>query len=223
MGKLIVFEGIDGSGKSTQFRLLCQRLRQEGTDFQNLTFPQYDEPSSTLIRMYLSGRFGEDPGRVNPYAASSFFAADRYASYVSKWGAYYRDGGVIVTDRYTTSNAIHQACKLTGEDRREYFRWLYDYEFARMGLPAPDLVIYLHTPLEVCIRRMRLREQQTHTSADIHEKNNDYLRTCYACGLEATAFYGWQVAESMDGDRERPVEQVAAQIYAMVRAALNGA
>ncbi|MBQ8975279.1 MAG: deoxynucleoside kinase [Oscillospiraceae bacterium] len=216
MGKLIVFEGIDGSGKSTQFRLLCDRLRDEGVDFQSITFPQYSEPSSALIRMYLAGQFGEDPSAVNPYAASSFYAVDRYASYVSKWGRYYKSGGVIITDRYTTSNAIHQGGKLTGGKRREYFRWLYDYEFERMGLPRPDKVLYMRSPIEVCEKRMRLRESQTNTSADIHEKNSAYLRKCHDCALEAADFYSWDTVDCMRGAVERTPEDIAGQIYDMV-------
>ena len=220
MGKIIVFEGIDGSGKSTQYGLLCRTLEQEGIRFRSLTFQQYDEPSSTLIRMYLSGQFGSDPGSVNAYAASSFFAADRYASYVDKWGEYYGQGGLIVTDRYTTSNAIHQACKLCGAEREEYFRWLYDYEFTKMGLPAPDMVIYLQSPVELGISRLRSREAQTHTTADIHEKDDAYLRKCHDCGLEAARHYGWRIVEALSGDRPRTEQEIAQEIVGLVREAL---
>ena len=107
MGKLIVIEGTDGSGKSTQFRLLTERLAGEGREFRQLVFPQYAEPSSALIRMYLAGEFGTNPSDVNAYAASTFFAVDRYASYKKVWGKWYEDGGLVVSDRYTTSNAVH--------------------------------------------------------------------------------------------------------------------
>ena len=216
MGKLVVFEGIDGSGKSTQFKLMCSRLAEQGEDFRNLTFPQYSEPSSALIRMYLSGEFGSDPNSVNPYAASSFFAVDRYASYVKTWGEYYKSGGTIITDRYTTSNAIHQASKLPQGQRQEYFRWLYDYEFKYMQLPEPDCVIYMSTPIEVSVRRMRLREQHTHTHADIHEQDNSYLKKCFDCGLEAAEFYGWQKIDSVQDGKEKTVEQIHAEIYSII-------
>ena len=111
MGKLIVIEGTDGSGKSTQFQLLTQRLENENRQFQRLVFPQYSEPSSALIRMYLGGEFGSSPADVNAYAASAFYAVDRYASYKKVWGQWYEEGGLIVSDRYTTSNAVHQASK----------------------------------------------------------------------------------------------------------------
>ena len=136
MGKLIVIEGTDGSGKSTQFRLLTQRLNQEGKAFEQLVFPQYSEPSSALIRMYLGGEFGTHPGDVNAYAASAFFAVDRYASFQKVWGQYYKDGGLIVSDRYTTSNAVHQASKEPEEKRADFLAWLYDFEYDNLGFPA---------------------------------------------------------------------------------------
>ena len=131
MGKLIVIEGTDGSGKSTQFRLLTQRLTQQGQDFRQIVFPQYAEPSSALIRMYLGGEFGSHPGDVNAYAASAFYAVDRYASYKKVWGAYYEAGGLVVSDRYTTSNAVHQTSKEPPEKQGEFLKWLYDFEYGK--------------------------------------------------------------------------------------------
>lgn len=222
MGKLIVFEGTDGSGKSTQFSLLKNRLEQEGTSFQTLVFPQYSEPSSALIRMYLGGEFGDDPNSVNAYAASAFYAVDRYASFRKVWGDYYRSGGLILSDRYTTSNAVHQASKEADAHRPAFFRWLYDLEFNRFGLPKPDLVIYLDMPTELTEVLMRKREADTHTHADIHERNVDYLRTCRKTGLEAAAYYGWTVIScARDGD-VRSIEDIHQQIYDRVRRALDG-
>ena len=136
-GKLIVFEGTDGSGKSTQFQKLCQRVTQTGREFQKLVFPQYSEPSSALIRMYLNGEFGPRPEDVNPYAASAFYAVDRYASYKKVWGTYYERGGLILTDRYTTSNAVHQTVKCPPQERGEFLRWLDDFEHTKLGCPGP--------------------------------------------------------------------------------------
>ena len=133
-GKLIVFEGIDGSGKSTQYRLLCEELERRGVPFRRLFFPQYEEESSALIRMYLRGEFGSKPGDVNAFAASAFFAVDRYASYKKDWGAWFESGGLIVTDRYTTSNAVHQASKLPEEEREPFFRGRKDFEFDKIWL-----------------------------------------------------------------------------------------
>ena len=149
MGKLIVFEGTDGTGKSTQFALLTKRLQNENVSFRRLQFPQYLEPSSALIRMYLNGEFGENPNDVNAYAASTFYAVDRFASYQRVWKNDYASGGLILSDRYTTSNAVHQGGKLEGKAREEFFSWLYDLEFNRMGLPKPDLVLWLDMPVEI--------------------------------------------------------------------------
>ena len=163
MGKLIVFEGTDGTGKSTQFALLTKRLQSENIPFRRLQFPQNLEPSSALIRMYLNGEFGDDPNSVNAYAASTFYAVDRYASYQRVWKDDYAAGGLILSDRYTTSNAVHQGGKLEGAAREEFFSWLYDLEFNRMGLPKPDLVLWLDMPVEIAETLMRKRESDTGT------------------------------------------------------------
>ena len=213
MGKLIVLEGTDGSGKSTQFALLKQRLEREGTAFQTLVFPQYSEPSSVLIRMYLGGEFGSNPGDVNAYAASTFYAVDRYASYRKAWGEYYRQGGLILSDRYTSSNAVHQAAKLREPMRPDFYRWLYDLEFVRFGLPVPDLVLYLDMPTELTERLMRKRENDSHTQADIHEKDLDYLRVCRSTGLQAAAFYGWRVISCAKDGQLRSIEDIHEELY----------
>ena len=178
MGKLIVFEGTDGTGKSTQFALLTKRLQNENVSFRRLQFPQYLEPSSALIRMYLNGEFGDNPNDVNAYAASTFYAVDRYASYQRVWKNDYAAGGLILSDRYTTSNAVHQGGKLEGKAREEFFSWLYDLEFNRMGLPKPDLVLWLDMPVEVAETLMRRRESDTGMKADIHERDDGYLHKC---------------------------------------------
>ena len=190
MGKLIVFEGTDGSGKSTQFSLLTRRLEARGVDFRTMVFPQYTEPSSALIRMYLGGEFGARPSDVNAYTASTFYAVDRFAAFRKVWGEYYRNGGLMLSDRYTTSNAVHQASKEPEQDREKFFAWLYDLEYRHMGLPVPDLVLYLDVPTELTGQMLRRREHDTHTHADIHEQNMDYLRRCRATGLQAQQHIG---------------------------------
>ncbi len=217
MGKLIVLEGTDGSGKSTQFELLKKRLAEEGTEFRTIVFPQYQEPSSALIRMYLGGEFGQNPNDVNAYAASTFYAVDRYASYRKAWGDYYRGGGLILSDRYTSSNAVHQASKLMEPSRPDFYRWLYDLEFVRFGLPVPDLVLYLDMPTELSESLMRKRERDTHTHADIHEKDEAYLRLCRQTGLEAAAFYGWRVVSCAREGQLRSVEDIHEEIIRYVR------
>ena len=217
MGKLIVIEGTDGSGKSTQFSLLTQRLSREGRDFQKIVFPQYSEPSSALIRMYLGGEFGSHPEDVNAYAASAFFAVDRYASYKKVWGEYYQGGGLIVSDRYTTSNAVHQASKLLRSERKEYLDWLFDLEYEKFGLPKPDLVIYLDMPTEITERMMRQREQATGTHADIHEQDEIYLKNCRANAREIAKECGWSVINCARDGAPRTPEDIHAQVYRMVK------
>ena len=157
MGKLIVIEGTDGSGKSTQFKKLTDRLAAEGKIFQQLEFPQYSEPSSALIKMYLGGEFGHNPSDVNAYAASAFYAVDRYASYKKVWGDWYENGGLVLSGRYTTSNAVHQASKEPEEKQADFLKWLYEFEYDKLGLPAPDLVIYLDVPTDFTEKMMRRR------------------------------------------------------------------
>ena len=162
MGKLIVIEGTDGSGKSTQFKKLTERITAQGIEFQKLVFPQYSEPSSALIRMYLGGEFGTNPSDVNAYAASAFYAVDRYASFKKSWGEWYEKGGLILSDRYTTSNAVHQTSKEPEEKQGEFLKWLYDFEYDKLGMPKPDLVIYLDVPTAFTEQLMRGREQGGH-------------------------------------------------------------
>lgn len=221
MGKLIVFEGTDGSGKSTQFELLAKRLEAEQIGFQRLRFPQYEEPSSALIRMYLGGAFGDDPKAVNAYAASTFYAVDRYASYQCVWKDYYQGGGLVVSDRYTTSNAVHQGSKVPEGERAEFFRWLYDLEYDRMGLPRPDLVVLLDMPVELSEQLMRKREQSTGTHADIHERDEDYLKKCRDVALHAAKYYGWRTVSCAKDGAIRGVEDIHEEVYAIVKSCLE--
>ena len=212
MGKLIVFEGVDGSGKSTQYSRLCARLKREGCEFRSLVFPQYEEPSSALIRMYLAGEFGDKPSDVNAYAASAFFAVDRYASFKKSWGEYYASGGLIVTDRYTTSNAVHQASKLPPEEREDYLRWLFDFEYVKLGLPAPDLVLLCDVDLSVSLQHLRSREEKTHTRADIHERDDDYLAASIEAARQAAALCGWNILECGGAGVLRSVEEIGVEV-----------
>ena len=221
MGKLIVIEGTDGSGKSTQFKLLTARLEKEGKAFQKLVFPQNSEPSSALIRMYLGGEFGSKPSDVNAYAASAFYAVDRYASYKKVWGQWYEDGGLIVSDRYTTSNAVHQASKEPEEKQRSFLKWLYEFEYDYLGLPRPDLVIYLDVPTDFTEKMMRKREADTNTSADIHEQDLAYLATCRRTGKAAAEFYGWTVIQCVRDGRMRSIEDIHDEIYRHIAACLE--
>ncbi len=221
MGKLIVIEGTDGSGKSTQFRQLFQRLEQENIPFKHAIFPRYQEESSALIRMYLGGQFGDKPTDVNAYAASMFYAADRYASYKMDWGQWYADGGLVLCDRYTTSNAVHQTAKEPSENRENFLHWLYDFEYNKMGLPRPDLIIYLDVPTDFTEKLLRHREQDTNTKADIHEKDMQYLATCRQSGRYAAEYYGWNVIQCVKDGAMRSIEDIHEEIYALVKRCLE--
>ena len=211
MGKLIVIEGTDGSGKSTQFRLLTDRLEAEQVKFQKLVFPQYSEPSSALIRMYLGGEFGSKPEDVNAYAASAFYSVDRYASYRKVWGKWYENGGLVVSDRYTTSNAVHQASKEPEDKREDFLNWLYDFEYGKLGLPRPDLVIYLDVPTDFTEKMLRRRETETNTHA----------ATCRRMGRAAAAHYGWTVIRCVRDGAMRSMEDIHEEIYRHVAACLE--
>ena len=221
MGKLIVIEGTDGSGKSTQFRLLTEAVEQAGYEFRKLVFPQYKEESSALIRMYLGGEFGDKPSDVNAYAASAFYAVDRYASYKKVWGQWYEEGGLVLSDRYTTSNAVHQASKEPEGGRAEFLRWLYEFEYDKLGLPRPDLTIYLDVPTEYTEQLMRAREAATGTSADIHEQDLGYLATCRQMGRTAAEYYGWTVIHCVRDGKMRSIEEIHEEILGRVMACLE--
>ena len=175
MGQLIIFEGLDGSGKGTQTKLTAQRLKEQGRDLRQITFPDYDSESSALVKMYLSGAFGDKPDDVNAYAASSFYAVDRFASYKTDWGEFYREGGLVLSDRYTTSNAVHQCSKLPPMHWDGFLNWLFDFEYKKFGIPAPDAVIYLAVDPEVSQRLITERYHGDESKKDIQEKDTEYL------------------------------------------------
>ena len=215
-GKLIVLEGIDGSGKSAQYRRLCARMEADGIDYHHIVFPRYDKESSALIRLYLGGQFGSRPEDVNAYTASTFFAVDRFASFREDWGSIYDRGGLILSDRYTTSNAVHQGSKLPEDELPDFFAWLYDLEYVKMGLPAPDLVIYLDVDIETSLARMKRRQEKTKTSADIHERDVRYLERSLKTARLAAEYYGWaRIPFEKDG-KEREIDEKNAEIYRLI-------
>ena len=220
-GKLIVFEGTDGSGKATQTRLLCKALEEAGITYQEIDFPRYGKPSAAMVQEYLDGNLGKKAEDVNAYAASMFYAMDRYASYKQDWGKWYEEGGLVVSDRYTTSNAVHQASKEPEEKRKEFLSWLYALEYDHLGLPRPDLVIYLDVPTDFTERMMRRREQDTNTHADIHEQDLEYLATCRRTGKAAAEFYGWTVISCVENGAMRSIEDIHKEIYRHVRKCLE--
>ena len=216
MKKLIVLEGIDGSGKSTQFKKICSRLEQNGIEYYHTVFPRYEKDSSALIRMYLNGEFGSNPSDVNAYTASMFFAVDRFASYKDDWGKIYESGKMILSDRYTSSNAVHQGAKLSDDELPSYFEWLADLEYNKMCLPRPDIVIYLDSTLELSLSRMKKRQQETNTNADIHEKDVEYLARCLHTADLACDYFGWKRISYEINGTERSVDEKAEEIYSLI-------
>lgn len=211
-GKLIIFEGTDGSGKATQAALLCQELEKRGIPYKKLDFPRYQEESSALVRLYLSGAFGSHPDDVNAYAAASFYAVDRYASYKQDWSKFYEEGGLLIADRYTTSNAIHQTSKLPVTERGKFLDWLFDFEYRLLGLPEPTRVLYLDLPTELSRQMMRKREEITHTQADIHEKDDAYLRACRENAAFVVERCGWTRIDCSRNGAVRSIEDIHEEI-----------
>lgn len=209
--RLIVIEGLDGSGKATQAALLADTLREEGRRVEQISFPDYGSESSALVRMYLAGEIG-DVGEVNAYAASLFYAADRYISYVKGWKKTYLAGYTIIADRYTTSNAAHQMAKLPREEWDGYLDWLYDCEFDRMRLPRPHLVLYLDLPPAVSRGLLDKRYGGDEAKQDIHERNRDYLLRCREAALYAADRLGWRVLRCDRDAQALPVEEIAGRI-----------
>lgn len=210
---LIVIEGLDGSGKATNAALLEKRLKGMGLPTLKISFPDYESDSSALVRMYLSGAFGDKPQDVNAYAASAFYAVDRYASFKTGWGSALFSGAWVIADRYTTSNAVHQASKLKGAARDEYLEWLYEFEFDRMGLPRPDAVVYLDVPPDVSQKLMTGRYGGKNSKKDIHERNVAYLKKSREAALYAAAKLGWTVVTPVKDGALPPPEQVESEIF----------
>jgi len=223
MSKLIVLEGLDGAGKGTQTALLAERLGKEGRRVRTLEFPDYKSDGSMLVRMYLSGAFGEDPEDTGAYAASMFFAADRYASYASDWKRDAADPDtVILANRYTTANAYHQLSKLPREAWDPFLDWLWDFEFVKLGLPKPDLVLLLDMPERLSSALVRKRSAETGRAADIHERDSAYLLRSREAASYAAKTCGWVVipCAGENADAPDPVEDIAARVYRAVREVL---
>jgi len=220
---LIVLEGLDGSGKSTQLALLRDWLTERGAPPVTIKLPDYEDDSSVLVRQYLAGRFGNDPHSVNAYAASLFYAVDRYANYRLKWADAYAAGQVILADRYTTSNAYHQATKLPREEWPAYFAWLEDTEYGKLGIPKPDLVIYLDMPLEVSRKLISARYGGDEAKRDIHEAGFAYLAACREAALAACGALGWMRIVCAENGAPFPPQAIHERIRAHVdMSALSG-
>lgn len=219
---LIVLEGLDGSGKSTQFQLLQKALSARGRKVKTVKFPDYGSPSSSLVKMYLAGEFGADPADVNPYAVSTFYAADRFASFCRCWGEEYRRGAMILADRYTTSNYIYQMGKLGRESWESYLLWVEDLEYGKLRLPKPDRVIYLDMPVEISQRLLSRRYQGNEGKKDIHENHLEYLKRCAACARFAAERLSWDVVPCGRGDSPQPVEEIHREVLRLALGTADG-
>ena len=221
MGKLFAIEGTDGSGKQTQFNKLCERLTADGIDFRTISFPNYDSESSSLVKMYLSGEFGKNAKDVSPYIASTFYAADRYATFKTDGlEAYYNNGGIILADRYTTANMVHQAGKITDPiERQKFLDWLLDFEFNLYGLPAPTRTFFLNMPTEYALKLMENRENKfTHSQVkDIHESDSSHLQDSYNAACSLVDKYDWYEVQCVKDDAIRTIEDIHEEIYKEVK------
>jgi dTMP kinase len=215
-GKLIVIEGPDGCGKQTQAEKLFDRFKLEGHNVRKVTFPDYESHSSALVKMYLKGDFGGEPSEVNPYAAATFYAVDRFASFSVSWGKWYQEGDIIIADRYATSNMAHQAVKISDASEQEKFlEWLWDLEFVKFSLPVPDIVIFLDLPPKHSLELISQRNAKTSgtTSKDIHEKNAGYLKAAYQSYQLASQKYGWTKINCAFEGGIRSIDDIHNEIY----------
>lgn len=212
MGKLIVIEGLDGSGKSTQLDLLPKALKEKGIDSKSVSFPDYESNSSALVKMYLAGEFGTNPDDVNAYAASIFYTVDRFASFKKNWGKYYTDGGVIISGRYTTSNAVHQTSKLKESEWKPFLDWLYDFEYNKVNLPKPDKVIFLDMPIEVSQKLLSGRYKGDETKKDIHECDTEYLSRCRKAANFTAKYSDWTVIPCSENGNPRSISDISRDI-----------
>lgn len=220
MGKLFVIDGTDGSGKQTQSKKLQERFIKEGIDFKTVSFPNYESPSSSLVKMYLSGEFGEDAKQISPYIASTFYAADRYATFKKDLEKYYNDGGIILADRYTTSNMIHQAGKIENEEeRKQILDWIWDFEFNLYKLPVPTEVFLLKMPPETSIELMKNRENKfTHEEKkDIHERDKKHMIDSFNSACKVAKDYNWQIIECVKDGKIRTIEDIHEEIFEKIK------
>lgn len=224
MGKLFVIDGTDGSGKQTQLELLTKRLSENGIEYKVASFPNYDSPSSSLVKMYLSGEFGENAKDVSPYIASTFYAADRYATYKKDFEEFYNNGGIIIADRYTTANMVHQAGKIKDEKERDKFLdWLNDFEYGLYGIPKPTEVFFLNMPVETALELIKDRDNKfSHkTEKDIHEKDKNHLYDAHTAACYVAKKYNWFEINCVKDGKLRTIEDIGEEIFNEIKKHLD--
>lgn len=220
LGKLIVIEGTDSSGKETQTKLLTEKLEKEGKKVRKISFPNYESPACMPVKMYLAGEFGMDAEKVNPYPASTMYAIDRYASYKKDWGDFYNEGGIIITDRYVTSNMVHQASKIDDiDEKNSYLSWLEDLEYEKMKIPRPDVVIFLNMPTETAQELMAERKNKItgESKKDIHENNVAYLEKSYKNACEISEKYNWLEVKCVENKKLKTINDISDEVFTLVK------
>lgn len=222
MGRMIVIEGLDGSGKATQAELLSRYLEDMGYDVYNLDLPFYSDSSSTLVKMYLGGELGEKPSDVNAYAASTFYAVDRYASFKKHWQKEYDSEKITVANRYTTSNAAHQMTKLPEDEWDSYLEWLFEFEYNKIGVPEPDCVIYLDMPVDISQKLLLKRYSGDENKKDVHERDVQYLISCHKAAVYAAEKLGWEVIKCGENGEPFTVENISEMVCDTVERKLFG-
>ncbi len=217
-GTLFVIEGVDGSGKATQTDLLYQALQKQDKPVRKVSFPNYDSPSSSLIKMYLNGEFGSDPQSVNAFATSVFFAVDRFASFRKDWQPFYENGGIVIADRYVTSNLVHQAGKIAeAAEKERYVHWLSDLEYNIFGLPRPDCVIFLDMPPAYSLRlRQQRNTLKQGLTQDIHEADQQYLQQAYENATAIAQHQQWHRINCVANDQIRSIEEIHTEIMQLI-------
>lgn len=215
-GKLFVIEsGTDGAGKATQTEMLYNALVNKGYSVIRITFPNYESDSSSLVKMYLRGEFGSDPQDVNPYIASQFYAVDRFASYKKYWGKDYDKGTIIIADRYSGSNAVHQAVKFGNkEEKNKYLDWLWDLEHVKNKIPVATETIFLDLPPKVSekLRENRNNKFTGGKEQDIHESNKEYLEKCYDNACYVADKYRWKKVDCAKNENIRSREDIHREV-----------
>lgn len=223
MSKLIIIEGLDGCGKSTQTALIEKYFDSKNIDYKKIKLPDYDSPSSTLVNMYLNGDFGSNADDVNAYAAGAFYAVDRFASFALKWKNDYENGTLILADRYATSNLIYQMGKINKNEWDEYLEWSEDFEYNKIGIPKPDAVIYLDMPIEISQKLMTSRYNGDENKKDVHEANVEFLQSCRISALYAAEKQGWHIVKCSDGENPYSIEEIHKKIIDIVEEEIKNA
>ena len=227
MGKIIVIDGLDGCGKATQTKIVYDKLVEKGYKVKKVSFPDYDSDSSALVKMYLGGEFGKTANSVNPYTASLFYSVDRAAQFLKELREYYDNDYILLCDRYISANIIYQGTKFNDiRDKQDYFRWMYDIEVNKIGLPKDDITIALTLPIETSQKLMSRRYEGHEEKKDIHEADLEFLSNCkntvsIACEYLSSIGYNWVDLDCSDKNGDiRSLDEINSQIMKLIESVL---